>query len=912
MFPLDDFQIERYFGKHNTETKTVLAKLNDNDIAFEIDLLKKKHAREKSGMSLEKYLDRTGVRYLHSLMVDLLKSAPELRMYHRIKNSQGNYLISKCSVHRSAPDLSFEVEERAGGGLYIQPLIHTDMGIFSLENVSVYKFLVDVKEGNYYCLNTADYRTLEWLHLSQPEQYATDPVLFSQRIVQKLEETHKVNRNNLFQKQEIKALPENCIYVSEISDSLLMFTPKWRYENIIIEGDWKECHETIRNGEMYTIFRDQKAESDFLDYLKSLHPNFSKQSGKFFYLNFSDAKKKQWFLKTYHTLLEQSIMMIGLEMLKHFRYSSHTPVNSLTILAQEEEILTLQLKIHFGKEKISLSELQKLLLAGQSAILLKDSTIGVFSEEWLDQYAFIIKHGKISGDHISIPQWMMLSLEEGEAKTVLKSSVEEDWIRKWSDWQDEHKIVYPVPQKVNAMLRPYQHKGFEWLALLSEFGAGACLADDMGLGKTLQTITFLCFRQEQRQDCRHIIICPASLIYNWEAELRKFAPHLHTHVHNGNNRNIAQFFENNCHILITTYGTLRSDVEKIKSIPWDTAIVDESHNIKNVRAQLTKAALTLNAQNKIALSGTPIMNNTFDLYAQLSFLLPNLLGGQEFFKREYAHPIDQDRDQEKVKALQKLTAPFILRRTKEQVATDLPSKTESILWCEMGEQQATTYELIKSQIKDSIFLDIRTDGFAKSKLNILQGILKLRQVCGSPTLLSDFPEHSESVKICTLMEELENLKDNKALVFSQFKGMLHLVAEECRKKGISYFHFDGDTPVKERQHMVSQFQEANNTTRLFLISLKSGNAGLNLTAADYVFLMDPWWNSAVQQQAIDRTHRIGQDKKVFAYKMICKGTIEEKIIELQDKKQMLSDELVSAEDGFVKNLTEQDIMYLFD
>jgi SNF2 family DNA or RNA helicase len=259
-----------------------------------------------------------------------------------------------------------------------------------------------------------------------------------------------------------------------------------------------------------------------------------------------------------------------------------------------------------------------------------------------------------------------------------------------------------------------------------------------------------------------------------------------------------------------------------------------------------------------------------------------------------------------------MTEPFILRRTKSQVATDLPEKTESVLWCEMGDEQKNIYEQIKNSIRDSIFLDIKQCGIAKSKLNILQGIQKLRQVCAAPQLLKDDEfDSQESIKIEVLMDELTSLKGNKALVFSQFKGMLHLIATKCREKGLSYFHFDGDTPIAMRNELVSKFQEEGNEVRIFLISLKSGNAGLTLTAADYVFLVDPWWNNAVQQQAIDRTHRIGQTKNVFAYKMICKDTIEEKIIALQQKKKVLSDELITEEEGFVKNMTEDDVAYLF-
>lgn len=912
MFPLDQTQIERYFNQYSDEAKSILSRFNDNDIEFEIGQLKKRHAREKSGMPLDKFLDKTVVRYIQETLSSLLNEVTDLRTYHRVKNLKtGNYLIARCNVLKEVPELSFEVKKDNDGGLYIEPYIKCNQQTYALNDVQRYKFLVEM-EGNYYSLRHSDHLTLDWLELSQPQQFSHNPVLFSQRIVQKLEEMYKVNRNDLFTKKEIDVAPVNCVYLSEISDSMLMLTPKWKYEGILVEGEWKEQHETIRNGEHYSIVRQKEAEQDFTAYLQSLHPNFSKQSAKFFYLSFSDAKKKQWFLKAYHELIEKDVEMIGLELLKHFRYSAHAPVTDVRIVKQEGETLTLSVAVKFDKEQIALSELQKLLIAGQNSVLLKDSTIGIFNDEWIRQYAPIIKHGKIAKNEITIPQWIMLSLEKGEAKEALEPSVNKEWLDKWLQWQDVETTVYPAPEGLHAVLRPYQHKGYEWLSLLSEIGAGACLADDMGLGKTLQTIAFLCHRQERDKEAMHLIVCPASLIYNWKHELEKFAPGLKTYVYNGLQRNIDDFFQQQCRVIICSYGTLRSDIDKMAVVAWDTVVVDESQNIKNTQAQVTRAVIQLKSKAKVALSGTPIMNNTFDLYAQLNFLLPGMFGGQEFFRKEYAQPIDRDGDKEKVKALQHMTAPFILRRTKEQVATDLPEKTESVLWCEMGEEQMTAYNKVKHQIRDSIFLDIKSEGFDKSKLGILQGILKLRQVCGAPQLLSENTDCNESIKIDMLMEELHNLGNNKTLVFSQFKGMLHLIADKCKEQNISYFHFDGDTPILERQEMVSRFQSEEDTTRVFLISLKSGNAGLNLTAADYVFLVDPWWNTAVQQQAIDRTHRIGQTKSVFAYRMICKDTIEERILELQQKKKTLSDELIGAEEGFVKNLTEEDVAYLFN
>ena len=302
-----------------------------------------------------------------------------------------------------------------------------------------------------------------------------------------------------------------------------------------------------------------------------------------------------------------------------------------------------------------------------------------------------------------------------------------------------------------------------------------------------------------------------------------------------------------------------------------------------------------------------------DLYAQLHFIVPEMFGNSSFFKKEYADPIDIQNDEAKRKQLQKLTAPFVLRRTKEQVAPDLPERTETVLWCRMGQEQENLYQEVKDRIRDSVFLGIESQGLDRSKLAVMHGIMKLKQVCASPLLLPEDERSAfASAKIELLLHELQgNLKERKVLVFSQFASLLHIVAKELSAKGISFYHFDGQTDARQRSERISRFQAEDNGVNVFLISLMAGNAGITLTAASYVFLLDPWWNKAVEDQAINRTHRIGQTKNVFAYKMICKNTIEEKIMDMQQRKKQLSNELINEEEGFVKNLTMEDVQYLF-
>ena len=346
-------------------------------------------------------------------------------------------------------------------------------------------------------------------------------------------------------------------------------------------------------------------------------------------------------------------------------------------------------------------------------------------------------------------------------------------------------------------------------------------------------------------------------------------------------------------------------------VKFDYVILDESQAIKNPTSKVTKAACLLQATNKLCLSGTPLQNNTFDIYAQMNFLNPGMLGTVEYFKHNFSMPIDKFDEKEQKEHLRKFVFPFILRRTKEQVAKDLPEKQEMVLYCEMGTAQRKIYDAYRNDYRDKLLGMVEEKGIQKTQLSILQGLMKLRQICDSPAIIKDENYPNESVKLTELTREIaENIGDHKALVFSQFLGMLGLIKEELTKLGIDYEYFDGGSTIQEREKAIERFQNDSNC-RVFLISLKAGGVGLNLTAADYVYIVDPWWNPAVEQQAIDRTHRIGQTKNIFAYRMICNDTVEDKILKLQDRKRSLAKELISDEEGFVKSLTKDDIAYLF-
>jgi non-specific serine/threonine protein kinase len=392
----------------------------------------------------------------------------------------------------------------------------------------------------------------------------------------------------------------------------------------------------------------------------------------------------------------------------------------------------------------------------------------------------------------------------------------------------------------------------------------------------------------------------------------KFTPGITFTVHHGNNRVRDHEALTKSNVIITTYGTLRSDIQIFLKVLFDYVVLDESQAIKNPASKVTKAASLLVAKNRLCMSGTPLQNNTFDIFAQMNFLNPGLLGNMEFFRNEFATPIDKFGEPEHKEHLRKLLYPFILRRTKEQVAKDLPEKTETILFCEMEPEQRTIYDMYKNTYREKILGTIDQQGIDKSQLTILQGLMKLRQICDSPAILNEedkYPNHS--IKLDELTREItENIGEHKALIFSQFLGMLGLIRQKLTEQNIPFEYFDGSTSATDREKAIQNFQN-NDECRVFLISLKAGGVGLNLTAADYVYIVDPWWNPAVEQQAIDRTHRIGQTKNIFAYRMICIDTIEDKILQLQEKKKILAKELISDETSFVKALTKADVEYLF-
>lgn len=740
---------------------------------------------------------------------------------------------------------------------------------------------------------------------------AEDWAIQLQQFILPLSKEYNVHFTNV-QKEEVKdCKPEVKVLLKEKGEYLL-FQPVFNYRGYDVRPADKEKIILPIADKLLVIQRNLEVEKEFVQKIESLHSGFIRPAeGNVLALKGTDVLRNNWFFLFVDAVKEMNIPVFGFEALKNFRFNTAKPSTKIFI-SSNTDWFDAKVEILFGEQKVTVDEVKKALTNKQQFVQLQDGTLGILPEEWIKKYSLLFRVGdgksgnmKLSKYHFSVIEELYLQRDEEELFFQLEE--------KYERLKDNHSIKpVPAPAHLKSVLRPYQESGFQWLNYLREVQWGGILADDMGLGKTIQALSFLHHLKEENGSLKALVVCPTTLMFNWQNEIQKFTPNLTFSIHHGGGRSKENLADPAIDVIITTYGTLRSDIKQFVDVAFDYVILDESQAIKNPSSKVTKAAGLLKARNRLCLSGTPLQNNTFDIFAQMNFLNPGMLGSVEFFKQEFSVPIDKFGEKEQKDHLRKLLYPFILRRTKEQVAKDLPEKQEMVLFCEMGDEQRKIYDAYRNDYRDKILGVVENQGIQKSQLTILQGLMKLRQICDSPAIVKEeerFP--NVSVKLEEIGREItENISNHKALVFSQFLGMLALIKEKMKELGVDYEYFDGSSTVAERERSIHRFQNDENC-RVFLISLKAGGVGLNLTAADYVYIVDPWWNPAVEQQAIDRTHRIGQTKNIFAYRMICTDTVEDKILKLQERKRNLAKDLITDDEGFVKTLTKEDVEYLF-
>lgn len=558
----------------------------------------------------------------------------------------------------------------------------------------------------------------------------------------------------------------------------------------------------------------------------------------------------------------------------------------------------------YGDEVVPFPRLLAARRSGEGFVRLDDGSLGILPEEWLKKKALLLGTGETAGEALRFQPCQAFFLDTLLAAEGTPSC--DDTFRRLRKELRRFDGVLPVdpPGGFRGTLRPYQRLALGWTQLLGKLGLGGCLADDMGLGKTVTVLALLEGRR-RRGAGRSLVVVPRSLIFNWKAEAQRFAPSLRVVEHLGQDRTKTAEELPEADVLLTTYGTLRQDAAFLKDVQFDYVILDEAQMIKNASSVTAKAARLLKGRSRLALSGTPIENHVGELWSLMEFLNPGLLGRVSVF-RAATEPGREEESGER-ELLVRALRPFLLRRTKAQVAPELPKKTEQTLTVDLDPRERNRYDELREHYRQSLLGDSRS--WNRVKFNVLESLLRLRQAACHPGLLNPKHRGDTSSKLEVLVERVREVLDegHKVLVFSQFTSFLDLVRRRLEKEQFSYEYLDGKT--RDRAARVERFQ-GDPDCRIFLVSLKAGGLGLNLTAAEYVFLLDPWWNPAVEAQAIDRTHRIGQDRPVFAYRLVARGTVEEKILELQKSKRALADSILVEDRSFLRDLTRDDLALL--
>ena len=706
--------------------------------------------------------------------------------------------------------------------------------------------------------------------------------------------------------QELNDVTSKRIYLEEIEDQLVV-TLSIIYDQIEVplnQPTDQFLHYDKKNNQIIRVRRDRVTEDKIRN--EVVESNIMEDSPGLFYSNWESAL--EWLFEGLPVLVKNGFEVMGEESLTRLRVNRKKPKMSMS-LSSEVDWFDLNLAIEFDGVPLSLTELKKSLQKEKRFVRLKDGSIARLPEKLIQKFQYLIEFGqpetssiRFQDHHLSFVDKL---LDEADSKELDKLS--EKKLKKLSRFKKIKE--YPLPENLTGELRDYQRAGYNWLNFLREFNFGGCLADDMGLGKTVQTLALL-QNEVNNKKVPNLIVAPTSVLFNWQREIEKFTPELDYILHYGTKRSRDVRRLRKKPLILTTYGHLRRDIGFLKDIDFQYVVLDESQNIKNPQSDTAQAARNLQAANRLALTGTPVENNTMDLWSQFSFLSPGLLGGQTFFKENFMRPIEKNQDVQVASTLKKVIFPYILRRTKEEVVKELPPKIENVIYSPMSEEQQKIYDKVRDSYRKTIEEEIVSKGLGKSTMRVLEGLTKLRQIACHPYLVdTKFKEESGKFEALKLMIEEITSEDHKVLVFSQFVKMLRIIREFLDEEAIEYAYLDGST--KDREKVVNSFQE-DEDIRIFLISLKAGGVGLNLTAADYVIHFDPWWNPAVEMQASDRAHRIGQTKKVFTYKLIAKDSVEEKILQLQQQKKNLVKKLITTEGGLYKSLNRNDIIDLFN
>lgn len=737
---------------------------------------------------------------------------------------------------------------------------------------------------------------------------------YIQKVIVPLVSTNRVNAKGfdiqiiteisaaVLRVKELKSLKQISLFDDDDDDALSL--PKEILIELIFEYNsfkyWAGQGGTVTSVEFhddsYTIYkveRDKEYENLIISELKNLGLNLDAKNVKLNYL-----EGVEWINQHF-----KEIESTGVEIRFEKRSKGVQKVflgerNISFEFEENKDWFDIKGRVIFGEFEMPFLQVLNYIKQNRRELLLPNGEYVLIPQAWFDEYQSLIELCKIENGIAKVSKHYCMMINELGQKPSVKLSVKENMKRFLAK---DHDINYELPEKFQGVLRHYQQQGYNWLRLLDEMNLGGCLADDMGLGKTIQALCLLQWMKENNRGTS-LLVVPTSLVYNWEQEAQKFTPDLQMYVHVGIQRtkDSADFI--NADVIITSYAILRRDKELFANLPFNYIILDEAQAIKNPQADITQVCLSLKAERFLTLTGTPLENSITDLWSQVHFFNRNMLGTSSHFTKAC-------KITEKQLLYRQLIQPFLLRRHKSNVLKDLPEKSIFVQYCEMTEEQHSFYKDIRNSYRDK-FIENKDVNERVNPMIMLEGLLRLRQSANHPVIVDkEFTESSGKFEtVCQLLQEVIAQGD-KVLIFSSFVEHLKLYKTQLDNLSIPYCYLDGST--KDRKMQIENFQQ-NDDYQVFLLSLKAGGVGLNLTKASYVFLLDPWWNPAAEAQAFDRAHRIGQKNKVFVYKFITRNSIEEKILKLQEEKLQLFNEMIESGSDITKSLNINELINLIE
>lgn len=893
---ISSFSGSDYFSLNDdipTEEKIIIQSLSsyssNNEISFYnyksgMARISSELSRSKMFSDILKFLSDKQV-YVEMLYRDLIpvKVLKDKASAIILINLEDNKFILKLKIQLQ--DNSFIAEEGIIPVLPFPLWIYQNYTVFEIENLQPETFFLFQKNN--------------W-KIEIPLRYQK---YFEENILRKITYGLPIE-SNFYQFKFIDVQPKKRIYLEE-NEGNLIIKLHFLYDEYEFPYDSKiKIFNSIKDKFIISLKRNSEFEESARSEITKL---YVKELSEGIFTPRGNAI--DFLFKNIPYLRELNFEIFGETDLKKFKVNISSPRMSISV-SSGIDWFNLEGNIQYGDMSISFIDLISSLKQKKNYVKLDDGSVGLIPEKWIKKLKRFLSLTEIENDKIKLSNTHTLAIPELLADAD-ESYTDESFNEKLNQLSSFTSIKEKkLPENFVGELRDYQKFGFNWFYFLQENNFGGILADDMGLGKTIQVLTLLLNEKQKKTEEPNLIVVPTSIVFNWIKEAERFTPSLKILNHTGQERDKENnSFANGYDIILTSYPIVLRDIEKFSQMKFHYIILDESQKIKNPLSETAKAVRLLKGRYKLCLTGTPIENNLYELWSQFSFLNPGMLGSLNSFRENFVKPIQTYNDEETSDFLRRMIYPFILRRTKDIVARELPTKEEIIQYCEMTPEQEQFYIIYREKIKNEIIEEIEEKGINKSGIKIIEGLLRLRQICNHPYLVNK-NYRNKSGKFEEFKEKIVEIvnENHKVLIFSQFVQMLELMRKFLDRAKINYEYLTGSTI--DRESVVNNFQN-NEDIKVFLISLKAGGFGLNLTAADYVMHYDPWWNPAVEMQATDRTHRIGQTKNIFVYKFITKNTVEDKILLLQEKKRKLVENIITKETGILKNLTKEDIEILF-